>query len=73
MTEPTVGQMRDFDRDTYMAHLDAGTVYQMSTPRNYLEEASAILESRTMMLPLREHLQALSDRLKETLEDLKGT
>ena len=60
--------MSEFDRDTYMAHLDAGTVYQMSTPRNYLEEASAILESRTMMCPVREHLEALAARVKELEE-----
>ena len=57
--------MVDFDRDTYMAHLDAGTLYQMKSPRDYLEEASAILESRTMMLPLREHLDAMAARIRE--------
>lgn len=57
--------MSAFEREVYLAHLDAETVYQMKSPRNYLEEASAILESRTMMLPLREHLEALATRIKE--------
>jgi len=55
----------DIDRDTYMAHVDAGTVYQMEQPRNYLAEATAILENRTMIMPLRDHLAALVERIKE--------
>lgn len=60
--------MSDIDCDTYLGHFDAGTLYQMKSPRNYLEEASAILENRTIMMPQREHLEALCARIKELEE-----
>ncbi len=45
--------------------LDKLLTYTMESPRNYLHEAYAILRGETMMLPIREHLQALADRVTE--------
>jgi hypothetical protein len=47
------------------------TRYTMESPRNYLQEAYAILRGETMMLPIREHLQALADRVTELAATLE--
>jgi hypothetical protein len=39
-------------------------------PRDYLREAWAILEGRTLLLPTRQHLQAMGDRIIELSAEL---
>mgnify|MGYP000326850505 CR=1 FL=1 len=53
------------------AEFDKITKYSMESPRNYLQEAYAILRGETMILPIREHLQAMADRIAELAAQLE--
>ena len=45
--------------------LDKLLTYTMESPRNYLNEAFAILRGETMMLATREHLEAMAAKIAE--------
>jgi hypothetical protein len=53
------------------AEFEKITRYTMESPRNYLAEAYAILRGETMMLPIREHLEAMAARLAELAAKLE--